>query len=73
MEYTAHSTAVIDEPVLIGEGTRIWHFSHICSDASIGRFCTLGQNVMIGSGVVIGNHVKIQNNVSVYTGTTFDD
>ena len=73
MEYTAHSTAVIDEPALIGEGTRIWHFSHICSDASIGRFCTLGQNVMIGSGVVIGNHVKIQNNVSVYTGTTIED
>ena len=71
--YHAHPTAVIDEPCSIGAGTRIWHFSHICQEATIGANCTLGQNVMIASGVRVGSNVKIQNNVSVYTGTTIED
>lgn len=71
--YTAHSTAVIDQPCSIGAGTRIWHFCHICEHAELGENCNLGQNVMIASGVRIGRNVKIQNNVSVYTGTTIED
>jgi UDP-2-acetamido-3-amino-2,3-dideoxy-glucuronate N-acetyltransferase len=67
-KYSAHPTAVIDEPCQIGEGTRIWHFSHIMSGSKLGRECNLGQNVVISPGVVIGDNVKIQNNVSVYTG-----
>ena len=68
-----HSTAVIDEAVLIGEGTKIWHFCHVCSGASIGQDCSFGQNVMVGSDVVIGDRVKIQNNVAIYTGVTVED
>ena len=68
-----HPTAVIDQPVLIGEGTKIWHFCHICPGASIGQGCSLGQNVMIGNDVVVGNRVKVQNNVAVYTGVTIED
>lgn len=71
-KYFAHESAVIDEPCKIGEGTRIWHFSHIMRDAKVGKACTIGQNVMIASGVVIGDRVKIQNNVSVYTGVTLE-
>jgi UDP-2-acetamido-3-amino-2,3-dideoxy-glucuronate N-acetyltransferase len=71
--YVAHPTAVIDQPCSIGAGTRIWHFSHICENASLGENCNLGQNVMIAPGVRIGRNVKIQNNVSVYTGTTIED
>ncbi len=73
MKYFAHESAVIDEPASIGDGTRIWHYSHICADAEIGENCTLGQNVMLGPGVRIGNNVKIQNNVSVYSGVTVED
>lgn len=73
MKYSAHPTAVIDDPVEIGEGTAIWHFVHICEEAKIGKHCVLGQNVMVGKGVSIGNHVKIQNNVAVYSGVTIDD
>lgn len=63
-----HPTAVIDEPVSIGPGTRIWHFCHVMKGARIGKSCTLGQNVFVAAGVVIGDRVKIQNNVSVYAG-----
>jgi UDP-2-acetamido-3-amino-2,3-dideoxy-glucuronate N-acetyltransferase len=71
--YQAHDTAVVDPGARIGDGTRVWHFSHVMTGAVIGRNCSLGQNVMIASGVVIGDNVKIQNNVSVYTGVTLDD
>lgn len=71
--YFAHETAVIDEPCEIGEGTRIWHFSHIMKHAKIGRHCSIGQNVFITSGVVVGDNVKIQNNVSLYTGVILED
>jgi UDP-2-acetamido-3-amino-2,3-dideoxy-glucuronate N-acetyltransferase len=72
-EYFAHETAVIDPGCEIGEGTKIWHFSHIMSNCKIGKNCNLGQNVVISPEVVIGNNVKIQNNVSLYTGVTCDD
>lgn len=68
-----HATAVVDQPVMIGTGTKIWHFSHVLADAQIGQDCTIGQNVMIGRGVVIGDRCKIQNNVSVYEGVTLED
>jgi UDP-2-acetamido-3-amino-2,3-dideoxy-glucuronate N-acetyltransferase len=71
--YSAHATAVIDQPSEIGEGTRIWHFSHVMANSKIGRNCNVGQNVVISPGVVIGNNVKIQNNVSVYTGVILED
>jgi UDP-2-acetamido-3-amino-2,3-dideoxy-glucuronate N-acetyltransferase len=63
-----HPTAVIDEGAQIGEGTRVWHFTHVQTGARIGKNCTLGQNVYVGSGAVIGDDCKIQNNVSVYGG-----
>jgi UDP-2-acetamido-3-amino-2,3-dideoxy-glucuronate N-acetyltransferase len=72
-KYYIDSHAVVDDNVEIGEGTKIWHFSHVQSGAKIGRNCILGQNVNIGSNVVIGNNVKIQNNVSVYEGVTLED
>ncbi len=68
-----HPTAVVDEGVSIGTGTRIWHFSHILSGSNLGRDCRIGQNVVIGPSVTIGNNVKIQNNVSVYEGVTLED
>lgn len=68
-----HPTAVIDEPVRIGRGTRIWHFCHVMSGADIGEQCVLGQNVFVGAGVRIGNRCKIQNNVSVYQGVELED
>lgn len=71
--YHAHPSAVIDEPCVIGAGTRIWHFCHICADATLGENCNLGQNVMIAGGVRLGRNVKIQNNVSVYSGTIIED
>ncbi|MCI0356520.1 MAG: N-acetyltransferase, partial [Acidobacteria bacterium] len=71
--YYAHPTAVIDEPCEIGEGTKIWHFSHVMSGSRIGQRCNLGQSVLVGSGVTIGSNVKIQNNVSVYTGVVLED
>ena len=63
-----HPTAIIDKGAKIGVGTKIWHWTHICSGALIGENCNLGQNVFIGEGVSIGDNVKIQNNVSVYSG-----
>jgi UDP-2-acetamido-3-amino-2,3-dideoxy-glucuronate N-acetyltransferase len=71
--YFAHPTAVVDDGAEIGEGTKIWHFSHIMSGSKMGRNCNLGQNVVISPDVVIGNNVKIQNNVSVYTGVVLED
>lgn len=71
--YYAHETAVIDEGCEIGEGTRIWHFSHIMPNCIIGRNCSIGQNVVISPEVKLGNRVKIQNNVSVYTGVICED
>jgi UDP-2-acetamido-3-amino-2,3-dideoxy-glucuronate N-acetyltransferase len=71
--YFAHESSYIDEPCSIGEGTRIWHFSHVMKDAVIGRNCILGQNVVVLSGVRIGDRCKIQNNVSVYTGVVLED
>lgn len=68
-----HSTAVIDEGIAIGEGTKIWHFCHVCTGASIGRDCSFGQNVMVGNDVIIGSRVKVQNNVAIYTGITIED
>lgn len=73
MNYFKHESAYIDDNVEIGDGTKIWHFSHVQSGAKIGKNCILGQNVNVGSNVVIGNFVKIQNNVSVYEGVTLED
>ena len=68
-----HPTAVVDEGAILGEGTKVWHFSHIMSDAVVGERCNIGQNVVISPGVILGSNVKIQNNVSLYTGVTCDD
>lgn len=72
-DFTAHPTAVVDEGCTIGEGTRIWHFSHILPGTVIGAGCNLGQNVVVGPDVTIGRGCKIQNNVSVYKGVTLED
>jgi len=72
-KYYVNEHAVVDDNVEIGEGTKIWHFSHVQSGAKIGKKCILGQNVNIANNVVIGNFVKIQNNVSVYEGVTLED
>lgn len=68
-----HHTAVVDDGARVGNGTRVWHFSHVSSGASIGARCVLGQNVFVGPGVCIGDGAKLQNNVSVYAGVTLDD
>jgi len=68
-----HPSACVDPGCTIGSGTRIWHFSHVMSGASIGRDCTIGQNVFVAASAKIGNHVKIQNNVSVYDGVELED
>lgn len=73
MKYSAHETAVVDSGSEIGEGTKIWHFAHICSGAVIGERCVFGQNTMVAGGVTIGSNVKVQNNVAIYTGTTVED
>lgn len=71
--FTAHATATIDEGCSIGNGTKIWHYSHISPRARIGEGCSLGQNVFVAPGVSIGNGCKIQNNVSIYEGVTLED
>ena len=71
--YFAHESAIIDKDCEIGEGTKIWHFSHIMSHCVIGRNCNIGQNVVVSPNVVLGNNVKVQNNVSIYTGVVCDD
>ena len=68
-----HKSSYRDENVKIGEGTKVWHFSHIQSGAVIGKDCSIGQNVNIGNNVIIGNNVKVQNNVSVYEGVQIED
>ncbi len=68
-----HPSSFVDEPCEIGEGTKIWHFSHVMQEARIGRGCSIGQNVLVSRGVQIGDHCKIQNNVSVYEGVTLED
>ncbi len=73
MSFFAHDTAVIDDNCLIGDGTRIWHFSHIMSGCVIGEGCSLGQNVVVSPEVVLGKNVKVQNNVSIYTGVICED
>jgi len=73
MSYFAHETAVIDEGCVIGEGTKIWHFSHVMPNCIIGERCNIGQNVVVSPEVKLGNNVKIQNNVSLYTGVECED
>ena len=72
-KYFVHESSYVDDNVEIGEGTKIWHFSHIQSGSEIGENCSVGQNCNIGNNVKIGNHVKIQNNVSVYEGVELED
>jgi len=71
--YFVHESSYLDEPCLVGEGTRIWHFSHIMKDCVIGKQCNIGQNVVISPKCTVGNNVKIQNNVSIYTGVILED
>jgi UDP-2-acetamido-3-amino-2,3-dideoxy-glucuronate N-acetyltransferase len=71
--YFAHPTAVIDAPCQIGDGTKIWHFSHLMPGCVLGENCNIGQNVVISPEVVLGKNVKVQNNVSIYTGVSCDD
>ncbi|MBY0380033.1 MAG: acetyltransferase [Burkholderiales bacterium] len=73
MGIMVHESSIVDIGANIGDGTKIWHFSHVCSGAKIGKSCSLGQNVFIGNDVVIGNNVKIQNNVSVYDAVIIED
>jgi UDP-2-acetamido-3-amino-2,3-dideoxy-glucuronate N-acetyltransferase len=73
MPYFHHETAIIDPGAVIGEGSRIWHWVHICAGARIGERCSFGQNVFVGSDVVIGCNVKVQNNVSIYDTVTLED
>lgn len=72
-EFFVHPTAVVDEGCTIGEGTKIWHFSHIMTSCTIGKNCNIGQNVVISPSVVLGNGCKVQNNVSVYTGVECEE
>jgi UDP-2-acetamido-3-amino-2,3-dideoxy-glucuronate N-acetyltransferase len=71
--YWAHDSAIVDAGATIGEGTKIWHWVHVCSGARIGSRCSFGQNVFIANRVVIGNNVRVQNNVSVYDDVTLED
>ena len=72
-DFYRHDSAIVDEGAQIGEGSRVWHFVHVCGGARIGRGVSLGQNVFVGNKVVIGDHCKIQNNVSVYDGVTLEE
>lgn len=71
--FYAHETSIVDLGAEVGEGTKIWHFSHIMNDAIIGEACTIGQNVVVSPKVVLGKNVKVQNNVSIYTGVICED
>ena len=73
MEYFIHPSAIVDDGCEIGNGTKIWHFSHIMSGAKLGERCNIGQNVVVSPDVILGNNVKVQNNVSLYTGVICDD
>lgn len=72
-DYFKHESAFVDEGCEIGEGTKIWHFSHIMPGCIIGKKCNIGQNVVVSPEVVLGNNVKVQNNVSIYTGVSCED
>src|ERR1022692_3982330 len=72
-EYFVHESAYVDEPSVIGPGTKIWHFCHIMSGSRLGSRCNIGQNVVISPEVVLGDNVKVQNNVSIYTGCILED
>lgn len=72
--YTKHETAIVDPGAVIGEGTKIWHWTHVCGkDVTIGKNCSFGQNVYVGNRVRVGNNVKVQNNVSVYDCVELED
>ena len=73
MNVMIHPTAIVDDGAQLGDGTRVWHWVHICGKARIGKGVSLGQNVFVGNSVVIGDHCKIQNNVSVYDNVTLED
>jgi UDP-2-acetamido-3-amino-2,3-dideoxy-glucuronate N-acetyltransferase len=73
MSYFVHESSYVDQGCSIGEGTKIWHFSHIMSTCTIGKNCNIGQNVVVSPDVVLGDNVKVQNNVSIYTGVTCED
>lgn len=73
MTVTIHPTAIVDEGAQIGDGSRVWHWTHVCAAAQIGKGCSLGQNVFVGNDVIIGNNVKIQNNVSIYDAVRLED
>jgi UDP-2-acetamido-3-amino-2,3-dideoxy-glucuronate N-acetyltransferase len=73
MAAVIHPSAIVDHGAVLGDGTRVWHFAHVCGGARIGAHCSLGQNVFVGNDVHIGNQVKIQNNVSVYDAVTLED
>lgn len=73
MSVNIHPTAIIDDGAQIGEGSRVWHWVHVCGGARIGNGCSLGQNVYVGNDVIVGNNVKIQNNVSVYDAVRLED
>jgi UDP-2-acetamido-3-amino-2,3-dideoxy-glucuronate N-acetyltransferase len=71
--YFLHESSYVDQPCVIGQGTKVWHFSHIMRDCTLGPRCNIGQNVVISPGCTIGSNVKIQNNVSIYTGVVLED
>ena len=73
MSISIHSSAIVDDGAQIGEGSRVWHFAHICAGACIGERCSFGQNVFVGNDVEIGNNVKVQNNVSIYDAVHIED
>lgn len=73
MAIVIHSSAIVDHGASLGDGTRVWHFAHVCAGARIGADCSLGQNVYVGNDVVLGNQVKVQNNVSIYDAVTLED
>lgn len=73
MNSTVHPSAIVDEGAVLGDGCRVWHFTHICGGARIGKGCSFGQNVFVGNDVVVGSNVKVQNNVSIYDAVTLED
>ncbi|CAN7456170.1 acyltransferase [Massilia sp. LjRoot122] len=73
MAIVIHSSAIVDHGAALGDGTRVWHFAHVCAGARIGEDCSLGQNVYVGNDVVLGNQCKVQNNVSIYDAVTLED
>lgn len=73
MSFYQHESAIVDDGAQIGEGSRVWHFVHVCGGAKIGQGVSLGQNVFVGNKVIIGDHCKVQNNVSVYDNVTLEE